>query len=243
MKLVPMIDPTLRIARMVQPYLFQNSFVFTDLPVKDISLVQACIKTDRRKRGDLLFRQGEFPKGAYWVQSGKVKIFQETLAGQRQTLYIYSDGDIIAHRQLIAEEVNPVSAVLLEDATVRFISNERFRELLNASPFFARNLLTALARDFTVWMNRTTVFTQYPVRYRLMLALLILYEQYRRSGSPPGVVTMTRTELSEYVGATLETVVRVLNNLKTNNLVHIHGRRILLPNPIGLLDVLQAEVI
>lgn len=235
-----MTDPALRIARMVQPYLFQNSFIFTELPLKDIAMVQSGIKTELRKRGDLLFRQGEFPKGAYWLQSGKVKIFQETLSGQRQTLYIYSDGDIIAHRQLIAGETNPVSAVLLEDAKIGLIPSEAFRELLYASPFFARNLLTALARDFTVWMNRTTVFTQYPVRRRLILALLILYEQYRRSGSPPGVVTMTRTELSEYVGASLETVVRVLNTLKASNLVRIHGRRILLPNPIGLVDILQA---
>lgn len=236
-----MTDPTLRIARTVQPYLFQNSFILMELPVKDIAMVHASIKTELRKRGDVLFRQGEFPKGAYWLQSGKIKIFQETLIGQRQTLYIYSDGDMIAYRQLIADEVNPVSAVLLEDAKVGLIPSEAFRELLHASPFFARNILTALAREFTIWMNRTTVFTQYSVRRRLVLALLILYEQYRRSGSPPGIVTMTRTELSEYVGATLETVVRVLNTLKASNLVHIHGRRILLPNPVGLLDILQAE--
>lgn len=236
-----MTDPTLRIAQTVQPYLFQNSFILTDLPIKDIAMFQESVKPEARKRGDVLFRQGEFPKGTYWLISGKVKIFQETLTGQRQTLYIYSDGDIIAYRQLIAEEANPVSAVLLEDATVGLIPSETFRELLNASPFFARNILTALAREFSIWMNRTTVFTQFSVRRRLILALLILYEQYRRSGSPPGVVTMTRTELSEYVGASLETVVRILNTLKANNLVNIHGRRILLPNPIALVDILQAE--
>jgi CRP-like cAMP-binding protein len=90
-------------------------------------------------------------------------------------------------------------------------------------------------------MNRMTVFTKFPVRRRLILALLILQEQYRISGSPPGEITMTRTELSEYVGASLETVVRALNSLKKKNLVEIHGRLIALTDLKGLVDILERE--
>ena len=116
-----------------------------------------------------------------------------------------------------------------------------FKRLVEQSPSFARNLIAALARDFTVWMNRTTVFTKFPVKQRLILALLILHEQYRISGSPQGEITMTRTELSEYVGASLETVVRVLNSLKKNNLVEIHGRRIMLTDLKSLMDIFGSE--
>lgn len=236
-----MIDPNQRIIQTIQPYLFQNNFILTDLPVKDLAQLEEGVKTESRKRGDALFRQGAFPKGVYWLQSGKVKIFQESPDGQRQTHYIYSDGDLIGHRQFIAEEAHPVSAVLLEDGVVGFISGDTFRRLLTTSPHFARNILTALAREFTVWMNRMTAFSQFSVRRRLVLALLILYVQYRRSGLPSGVVTMTRSELAEYVGSSLETVVRSLNTLKSSHLISISGRRILLPDPIGLLDLLQGE--
>lgn len=236
-----MIDQNLRMARVTQPYLFQNHFILTDLPVKDLAVLQEQVMTEAKKRGEVLFRQGGYPKGAFWLISGKAKIFQETSDGQRQTHYIYSNGDLIAYRQLIAEEVHPVSATLLEDSTVGFISAEVFRGLLNNSPIFARNILTALAREFTVWMNRMTVFTQFSVRNRIILALLILHEQYRLSGSPSGVVTMTRSELAEYVGASLETVVRGLNHLKAIDLVRIHGRRIVLPNLASLLEILHIE--
>jgi CRP-like cAMP-binding protein len=236
-----MIDPALRIAQATQPYLFQNSFILNNLPVEDLKMLEENIISEVGKRGDVLFRQGAFPNGVYWLISGKIKILQETPTGQKQTMYIYSDGDLVAYRQFIAEEPHPVTAVLVEDSTYRFIPSELFRWLLATSPFFSRNILTALAREFTVWMNRMTVFSQYPVRYRLILALLILHEQYRMSGSEPGVVTMTRTDLAEFVGAKLETVVRVLNTLKSAGLVSINGRRILLPDTIGLLDVLQIE--
>ena len=230
-----------KITSATKPYLFQNGTILTDLPVEDLQVLNSGAKPESGKRGDVLFRSGAFPKGVYWLISGKAKIYQETTAGQRQTLYIYSDGDLIGYRQFIAEVPNPVSAVLLEDAQLKLIPGEMFRGLLNSSPFFTRNVLVALAREFSVWMNRMTVFTKSPVRQRLILALLILYQQYRMSGSPPGDITMTRTELAEYVGASLETVVRAMNSLKKNNLVQINGRHILLPDPAGLLDVLQED--
>lgn len=231
-------DPYLKIEQAIQPYLLKNAFILTDLPAKDLAMLQETVKFEWRKRGEMLFRRGNSPKGAFWLKSGKAKIFQETPDGQRQTLYIYSNGDLIGYRQLISGEANPVSCILLEDTMVGFIPGKTFRDLLDLSPFFARNILTALAREFSVWMNRTTVFAQLPVRLRLVLALLILHEQYRQSGSPPGVVTITRTELAEYLGTSLETVVRALHVLKDNNLVHIDGRRILLPNPDALVDIL-----
>jgi CRP-like cAMP-binding protein len=102
-------------------------------------------------------------------------------------------------------------------------------------------VLSALARDFTVWTNRMTVFTKFPVRRRLILAMLILHEQYRTSGSPSGMITMTRTELAEYVGASLETVVRVLNTLKTKGLLQISGRRIQIMDPGALAAMFDEE--
>ncbi len=234
-------DINLQIAEITRPYLLQNSFLLTDLPEVDLERLHKSVKTEHKKRGEILFRQGAFPKGAYWLISGKAKIFQETPSGQRQTLYVYSDGDLAGYRQIITEEVYAVSFALLEDSVVGFISNETFRALLQHSSFFARNVVAALAREFTVWMNRMTAFAQFPVRRRLVFALLILHEQYRRSGGPSGFVTITRTELAEYVGTSLETVVRALNVLKSENLVRINGRCIHLPDLNGLMHILQQE--
>lgn len=234
-----MADPKLSVALATRPYLFQNGFILADLPADEVELIQSGGEPIQGKRGDVLFRQGGFPKSAVWLISGKAKIFQQTPGGSRQTLYVYSDGDLLAYRQLITEETYPVSCALLEDSVYRLIPADLFRQLLNSSSFFARNVLIALTREFSVWMNRTTVFTQYSVRHRLVLALLILHEQYRLSGETHGAFTMTRTELAEYVGASLETVVRALNKLKTDNLVKIQGRNIRLADLNGLLKILK----
>lgn len=236
-----MTSRSLPLSRVTQPFLFKNAFILKDLPESDMALLMDQVKTETQKRGTVLFRQGGFPTGIYWVINGKIKICSATPGGQRQTLYIYTEGDLIAHRQMIAGEKHPVSAVLLEDSTYHFIPAASFRNLLARSPGFQRNLLTALAREFTIWTNRITVFQQFPVKKRLILSLLILYEQYRQSGLPEGVITITRTELAEYVGASLETVVRMLNQLKGIDMVQIRGRRIYLPDVLGLVRLHEQE--
>jgi CRP-like cAMP-binding protein len=228
-----------KISKATYPYLFQNSFILNDLPQQDIDILHSHAKPEERKRGEILFRQGSFPTGAYWLVKGKVKIFQGIEDNQRQTMYIYSDNDLIAYRQLIANQPNPVSATLLENSTLRFIPGEVFRQLIKTSPFFTRNVLSALAHEFTVWMNRMSVFQKFPVRTRLALTLLVLHEQYRLSGTAPGTITITRTELAEFVGASLETIVRTMNTFKSSNLVQIKGRQIILTDLDGLLELLQ----
>lgn len=219
-----------------KPYLLHNAWVMTEMPAQERTLLNEHGNVKTGKRGEILFKAGGYPKAVYWLITGKVKIYQESATDQRSTNYIYSNGDLIAYRQLIANEPHPVYAAFLEDSTYMAIPADAFKRLISGSPVFARNMLTALAQDFTIWMNRMTMFSTYAVRERVIISLLILAEQYEASGSPRGVITITRTELAEYVGATLETVVRVLNKLKADGLVAVDGRKIAIASIEKLID-------
>jgi CRP-like cAMP-binding protein len=227
-----------RIHELTKPYLLHNAWVMADLPEKELAFLHQHGKTKTAKRGEVLFKAGAYPKAVYWLITGKVKIYQESATDQKSTNYIYSNGDLIAYRQLISNEPHPVTGSCLEDSTYMVIPADAFKQLLSESAIFSRNMLTALAQDFTIWMNRITVFSTYAVRERVILSLLILAEQYRLSGSTSGEITITRTELAEYVGATLETVVRVLNKLKAQGLVIVDGRKIAITSIEKLIDQL-----
>ncbi len=228
-----------QIEEAIAPYVLHNAFVYENLPAAEKAMLENSSRPVEMQRGEVLFRQGAFPKCAYWLHAGKVKIYTELPNGQRQTLYIYTDGDLIGYRQLLSEDRYPISAELMENSSIGLIPTDVFRALVRESAFFSRNLLEALAREFTVWMNRLTVFAQYPVQARLILCLLILHDKYRSNDQVQTVITVTRTELAEYVGASLETVVRALAPLKSAGLVLVQGRRITLPNPVMLLEYLN----
>lgn len=232
-------DINLKLDKAVKPYLIQNSSLWLNLPEEDQFQLFHNIKTEKAKRGTVLFRQGTTPKGVYILLKGKVKIYQETPNGHRQTIYVYSNYDMIGYRQFIADIPNPVTAAVMEESEYKFIVAKNFTKVIETSPEFARQLLMNLASEFSVWSNRLTLLMHYPVKYRVILALLIFREQFRISGAKDDMISMTRTELAEYVGATLETVVRTLHNFKADNLIEIQGRRIFLKDIPGLLKGLQ----
>lgn len=125
-----------KIQEAVQPYLLQGNVIINELPEAEKAALKKFATTETGKRGQVLFKQGSFPKGVYWIVEGKVKIFQETHSGQRQTLYVYTENDLVGYRQFIADVTHPVTARFLEDTSYLHIPGHVFRNLIKDSPLF-----------------------------------------------------------------------------------------------------------
>lgn len=218
------------IAQIVSPYQFRHLVSVEELPLgKSVFPLKVCAEM-HIKKGEILFRQKSFARGVYILMQGKVKVYQEKTAGQRRILHIYSDGDILGYRPLLTDGVHSCSAEALENCTIQFIDKSAFSALIDESPHFAQFMLKAVSQEFAAWSNFQAAFDSSPVRARLALALLILHEKFRLPGNTTAVIHFSRTDLSEYVVASLETVVRTLRELKDAGIVHLRGRRMLINN-------------
>ncbi len=80
-------------------------------------------------------------------------------------------------------------------------------EELNQSPTLCRSSPVNLACEFSVLINKLSVFAQQPVRSRVALALLVLNEKYEKPGKEhlPVAVNLSRDDLANYAGTTVET--------------------------------------
>jgi CRP/FNR family transcriptional regulator, polysaccharide utilization system transcription regulator len=192
------------------------------------------------KKGQTIIREGTFSKGIYIVRKGKVKIHNSNSEGKESILYIYRRDEFFGYRPLVANEPNPVSATALENVVVTFIPKETFVELLDSSPVFARRILASITSEFSVWINKITLFSQHAVKERIAMALLILSRVYQRG---PGsrskvVIDMKREDLAAYIGTAMETVVRMLRVFKDGGIISSRGTKITINRPEVLLDYL-----
>ena len=180
------------------------------------------------KKGKIIYREGSYSLGVYILLKGKIKIYQTNKEGKEQIVYIYRAGDIMGYRPLLCSEPHPVSAATLEDTELSFIPRDHFMHLLEELPVLSRLLLTNLSHEFTVWINKLTVFGQQAVRERLALSLLILREKYKENDAPdaPVEIDLSREDLANYAGTTVETLVRMLRNFKNEGLINSKGRKI-----------------
>jgi len=179
-------------------------------------------------KGETLFKEKSYSKGVYIVRKGKVKIFQTNSEGKQSIVYIYKKGDFFGYRPLLADDPNPVSASAIDNVVVAFIPKETFLAVLHKSSTLAQELLVNLSKEFSVWINKMTIFSQYGVKERVALSLLILSKVYQRTDDKTKEVqiALNRDDFAGFVGTAKETLVRMLRVFKDQKIITTQGTKI-----------------
>lgn len=222
----------------VQSFLFRHQNVLENLPVEALAAVQEYSIARNFEHGDDLFVQDNYAKGAFHLKSGLVKISHETPNGQRQVVYIYAPGDWVGYRQVINHDKFPVTATAIGPVETAFINSRDFNQLLSDFPRFSSNILQVLSQEFSAWINRLTIFSKFQIRTRVAVCLLLLHERFMEVDQEPGVIYFSRSDLADFVGATVETTVRMLSEFKAQGWIAVKGRRIDILNADALYEVI-----
>lgn len=221
----------MNISALVEKLRFNVSSIFDGIPQSDITLLQKNTVKIEEKKDTVIFKEGFYPKGVYLITKGILKVYQVNKNGDNQMVDFYGVGELMGYRPLISNEPNPVTVETLEDCTLLYIPKKYFMEVLNRSPLLSNKLLVRLSHEFTVWVNRVSIFTQQSIKENVALTLLILEEKYGRAEKAgPIVINLPRKDFANYVGTTVETLVRVLRVLKDEGIVSTKGRGIVITN-------------
>lgn len=214
----------------IENYHLKSTALFDYLSVTEKNFIKNKIQRKEFSKGAYLFREKSYPKGVYVIRKGKVKIFQTNSEGKQSIVYIYKKGDYFGYRPILADEAQPVSAVAMDNVVISFIQKETFMELLEFSGNLANKLLVSLSKEFSVWINKMTVFSQFGVKERVALSLLILNEVYRVSNdnNKKVVINISRDDFAGFVGTAKETLVRMLRFYKDENMIVSKGTKIIL---------------
>lgn len=223
----------------IEKYHLKSSSLFDFLSTEETQLVKDKIVRKEYLKGEFLFKENSYSKGIYILRKGKVKIFQTNGDGKQSIVYIYKKGDYFGYRPLLADEPHPVSAVAMDNIVVSFIPQEMFLRLLEKSATLAKRLLITLTKEFSVWINKMTVFSQYAVKERVALSLLILNRVYQRNKEITKGVTISinRDDFAGFVGTAKETLVRMLRIFKDEKIITTQGTKIIILKHRVLLNM------
>jgi len=218
---------------------FKSESILADLSPGDISLLTANQVGQLYKKGEIIFREGAYPPGIFYIKAGKVKKYKVDKEGREQIIYVANTGELIGYHAILSEERYPDSAAALEDSSVTFIPKEDFLDTLQQSTELSRRLLKTLSHEFAVLANGLTLFGQKSVRERLALQLIVLREKYKVNFQPgmPVEINMGRDDLANLVGTARENVVRVLTEFKEDNILETKGRKIIVHDVARLIEI------
>src|SRR5437868_7430338 len=143
---------------------FKSESVFKDLPWGDLELLMTNKTEQFYKKGEIIFREGSYPSGIYYITEGKVKKYKLDNDGREQIIYVANIGELLGYHAVLSEEHFPDSAAALEDSNIAFIPKEDFLNTLNQSQVLNMRLLKTLSHEFDVLANSLSMFAQKSVR-------------------------------------------------------------------------------
>jgi CRP-like cAMP-binding protein len=191
-----------------------------------------------------LFKMGNWPTSLYYVCQGKIKLFRTDTAGNEYITNLYGPGDFVGHLSLLEEIVYDKTAELLDDSLICTIPKSDFLSLIYHDQEIANHFIHTLAADVVMHQEHLLKLAYQSVRKRVAEALLLYQRKfYAQSGdsNPADVntafasnqspaMTLSRENWSHLVGASTETVIRILSDLRAEGLIDISGSQITLLN-------------
>ena len=216
---------------------FETESVLKDLPLQDLEGLSRHMNDQQYAKGQIVFREGAYPTGIYYIREGKVKKFKSSKDGKEQIIYVAGSGELIGYHALLAEERYPDAAATLEDSSISFIPKEDFLEVLQHSKVLSQRLLKALSHEFSVFVNSVASLAHQNVRERFAMQLILLREKFKHSvvESVNVEIGMSREDLASLVGTTRENIIRIIKEFKEQGILETNGRKIIVKDVNRLL--------
>jgi CRP/FNR family transcriptional regulator len=202
--------------------LLSRTPIFRRLKPEDRERVAAVSRVASYARGDVIFAEGSPSSSFYIVTSGRVKIAKLTPGGKEVILEIFGVGDPLGAVAVYEDFPFPASAVALQETTCVLIPRQEFFQLLERHPTLVRGLLLGLTTRLVELTTRLAELTGTRVESRLARMFLKMADdmgqQHPRGELIP--MTLSRQELADLTGTTIETAIRVMSRWQKQNLVH-----------------------
>lgn len=195
-----------------------------------ISLMGACMKFDR---GAEIFAEDETAEYIYKVASGAVRLSKLLSDGRRQIGAFYLPGDIFG---LEAGEVHAFSAEAVVDAQIVLVKRSALIAEAVRNGEMARQLWGQTVSHLQRAQSHMLLLGRKNAQERIAAFLMEMASRLETSGSVE--LPMSRQDIADYLGLTIETVSRTLTQLERDGLISIPvSRRIMLNDRTALSDM------
>lgn len=184
------------------------------------------------KKGDILYREGESPRGLYYVCKGLFGLSLISENGAESLVRIFPSCSYIGHRSYLADEPYHATAQALKASEIIFFPKDIAHKILVQNPEVLMAIAKLMAFDLKVAETRLNDMIGKRAFARVAEALIFL--KHKNEEFP-----WTRREIGEFCGVKTETVSRVLGDLEDQGHIKKEGRLIKIVNEEALLDALQ----
>lgn len=167
-----------------------------------------------------LYREGDAATHIYKVEAGHVCIYRMVADGRRQVMDFAYPGDIIALGSLAVHAAN---AQATSKSRIRCLPVATLQELVRADQQVGLMLYEAMSQELLSTRELLFTVSQRTAAERVAAFLVALSRRNERRGEDRHeiVLPMTRADIADYLGLTIETVSRTFTKFRVEGLIEL----------------------
>jgi len=150
--------------------------------------------------------------------SGAVRLCKHTSNGRRQIADFLLAGDYFGFLQM---GTYSFTAEAVSDVVVIAYPQHQIEQLSNTMPSMSRRLLTLLSQRLLGMQDHLVMLGRQAAKERVASFFLLLADRSEAGEGEAFDVPMSRRDIADYLGLTIETVCRALSDLKRARLIAI----------------------
>jgi len=180
---------------------------------------------------EFLFAEGDNISHVYRIETGALALYKVLADGRRQVMGFAYPGDIVG---LGVDDAYTMNAQAVKPTRVRCLSAMSLRQSAARDPALGFKLYEAMARELAATRDLMLTTGQRSATERVAAFLLAFSRRNQRNGQDPASfeLPMTRTDIGDFLGLTIETVSRTFTKLKLMRLIELAHS-----NQVKLLDI------
>ncbi|QZZ37375.1 Crp/Fnr family transcriptional regulator [Nitratireductor kimnyeongensis] len=195
-------------------------------------------RPEHHRAGSYLFMHEDPAHRIYGVLSGTVEISTYSISGRKLVANIELSRSLIGEIGALDGGTRTASAICLTDCELVSLSREQLMRKLAEDASLSLAMIELLCARLRWISNERNDQALLKVEARLAKRLLLLDERIAGDG---GWIGISQSELAAFLGATRESVNKMLNAWRGENLIAIRRGAIRLISRAGLQEVVQQE--
>lgn len=208
--------------------------IFKGVPAGGLRDMERRMAEKKYPKGSSLFAEGDTAQYVWFVKEGHIKAVTHAPNGRCQTLCMVGPKNMFGACCALGGGAYPCNSVAETDVTVVSLPLSDFFSVMARYPEVSIAVVRQLSQRLRD-SKETQTFEQESVEKRILHVLVNMVEEFGNT------IPLTRREIAEMAGTTVETSIRTFSRLEEEGLVSTARGRITVKSTQDLKDYLEQD--
>ncbi|MEP7285815.1 MAG: Crp/Fnr family transcriptional regulator [Chloroflexota bacterium] len=203
--------------------------IFCDLSVEELAVISKRAPVRHLDSKTIIYSPEQLGEVLFMVNEGQVQIYHLAPDGQMITVAILESGTLFGEMAILGQSLYGNYAQTMTPAILCTMSVEDVKNILLTDLRISNRFLEALGKRLLAMQQHVSILTFKLMPQRVASLLLQMSDSGRIRE-----IRCTHETLATMVGANRETVTKILNEFRTQNLIEQYRGRVVILDPTRL---------